>query len=45
MLGSDEKIQWQQKEEGLTVSLPSNPASPYANTLKLECEEKSLDSK
>jgi len=39
MLGSDEEIKWQQKEEGLTVSLPSNPASPYANTLKLECEE------
>ena len=43
MLGSDEKIQWQQNEEGLTVSLPSNPVSPYANTFKLECEEMSLD--
>ena len=44
MLGSDENIQWKQTEEGLTVSLPSNPVSPYANTLKLECEEKSLES-
>jgi alpha-L-fucosidase len=43
MLGSDENIQWRQVTNGLTVSLPSNPASPYANTLKLECEEKSLD--
>jgi alpha-L-fucosidase len=43
MLGSDEYIQWKQKEDGLVVSLPSNPVSPYANTLKFECEEKSLD--
>ena len=43
VLGSDEKIQWQQPEEGLIVTLPTNPVSPYANTLKLECEEKSLD--
>jgi alpha-L-fucosidase len=43
MLGSDENIQWQQKEDGLTVCLPSNPVSPYANILKLECEGKSLE--
>jgi alpha-L-fucosidase len=43
MLGSAEKINWQQKEDGLVVTLPSNPVSPYANTLKLECEENSLD--
>jgi alpha-L-fucosidase len=43
MLGSDKNIQWQQENEGLRVSLPSNPVSPYANTLKLECEGKSLD--
>jgi alpha-L-fucosidase len=42
MLGSDENIQWKQTDNGLTVSLQSNPVSPYANTLKLECEEKSL---
>jgi alpha-L-fucosidase len=44
LLGSDENIQWQENEEGINVSLPSKPASPYANILKLECEEKSLDS-
>jgi len=43
MLGSDEKIKWQQEKEGLRVSLPSNSISPYANTLKLECKGKSLD--
>jgi alpha-L-fucosidase len=40
MLGSDENIQWVQKDDGLVVSLPLNPVSPYANTLKLEYEEK-----
>jgi alpha-L-fucosidase len=44
LLGSDENISWQQLQEGLSVSLPSNPVSPYANTLKLECEESTLDS-
>jgi hypothetical protein len=43
MLGSDENIQWQQNKEGLSISLPANPVSPYANTLKLECEGESLD--
>ena len=43
MLGSDENIQWKQENEGLRISLPSNPVSPYANTLKLECEVISLD--
>jgi hypothetical protein len=43
MLGFEKNIQWQQENEGLRVSLPSNPVSPYANTLKLECDEKSLD--
>jgi alpha-L-fucosidase len=43
MLGSDENIQWQQNKEGLSISLPLNPVSPYANTLKIECVEKSLD--
>jgi hypothetical protein len=43
MLGSEENLQWRQKDEGLNVSLPSNPPSQYANTLKLECEEKSLE--
>lgn len=43
MLGSDKNIQWKQTDNGLSVSLQSGPVSPYANTLKLECEEKSLD--
>jgi alpha-L-fucosidase len=43
MLGSEENISWKQIEEGLTVTLPSNPVSTHANTLKLECEENSLD--
>lgn len=44
LLGSDENIHWQQINEGLSVSLPLNAVSPYANTLKLECDEKVLDS-
>jgi alpha-L-fucosidase len=43
MLGSDKNIQWKQTDSGLTVTLQSDPVSPFANTLKLECEEKSLD--
>ena len=39
MLGSDKALTWQQTEDGLTVSLPADPVSPYANTLRLECEE------
>ncbi|MCX6227163.1 MAG: alpha-L-fucosidase [Bacteroidia bacterium] len=39
LLGSDEIIHWQQINEGLSVSLPLKPVSPYANTLKLECDE------
>jgi alpha-L-fucosidase len=39
MLGSDENIQWLQVNEGVTVSLPSNKVSPYANTLKIEFEK------
>jgi len=38
MLGSQERIQWEQSSEGLVVSLPSDPVSSHANTLKLECE-------
>lgn len=43
MLGSDQIIQWKQENDGLRVLLPSNPVSPYANTLKLEFEGNSLD--
>jgi hypothetical protein len=43
MLGSDENIKWEQTIEGLKVALPSKPVSQYANTLKLECDEKSLN--
>jgi alpha-L-fucosidase len=43
ILGSDKNIQWKQENDGLRVLLPTNPVSPYANTLKLECEGKSLD--
>jgi alpha-L-fucosidase len=43
MLGYDKNIQWEQENDGLSVSLPSKPVSPYANTLKLECEANSLD--
>lgn len=38
MLGSTENIRWRQIDGGTIVSLPSNPVSPYANVLKLECE-------
>ena len=44
LLGSDEKIHWQQTGEGLRVSLPPDPVSPHANTLKLKCDDKALDS-
>jgi alpha-L-fucosidase len=43
LLGSDEDVKWTQSNDGLSVSLPSNPVSQYANTLKLECGEKALD--
>jgi len=35
LLGSDEKIHWKQTAGGLSISLPANPVSPYANTLKI----------
>jgi len=38
MLGSKEKIQWEETGEGINISLPSGPVSSYANTLKLEFE-------
>jgi alpha-L-fucosidase len=38
LLGSNENIQWRQINEGITIPLPSKQVSPYANTLKLECE-------
>jgi alpha-L-fucosidase len=43
MLGSDDNIQWRQIKEVLTVSLPLSVLSTYANTLKLECDEKLID--
>jgi hypothetical protein len=43
MLGSDGITPWKQTEEGLSVSLPSKPVSAYANTLRIECDGKSLD--
>ncbi len=43
LLGSDETISWKSSDKGITFTLPSNPVSPYANILKLECEGKSLD--
>jgi alpha-L-fucosidase len=43
MIGSDENISFRQSDEGITISLPPDPPSPYANTLKLECEGESLE--
>jgi alpha-L-fucosidase len=43
MLGSDETITWKQTDQGLCVYLPANPVSPYANTLKIECEGNQFD--
>lgn len=40
LLGSTENIPWQQTGEGLRITLPVKPVSPYANTLKLEIDEK-----
>lgn len=39
ILGSDEDIQWRKTNEGINISLPLNPVSTYANTLKLKFEE------
>lgn len=39
LLGSGDEIIWEQKEEGLHLTLPEKPVSPLANTLKLECKE------
>lgn len=36
MIGSNETIVWKQTEGGITIFLPPDPVSPYANTLKLE---------
>jgi alpha-L-fucosidase len=36
MLGSDKKIQWKESDDGITVTLPDSPPSPYANTVRLE---------
>lgn len=43
MLGSGNKIKWTQSPDGLKITLPGSPVSSYANTLKLECLDKSLD--
>ena len=37
MLGSTDEIQWKQIEEGINISLPANPVSPYASVLKVKC--------
>jgi alpha-L-fucosidase len=39
MLGSDRSIQWKQINDGINISLPENPVSPYANTLKIELNQ------
>jgi alpha-L-fucosidase len=36
MLGSNEDLKIQQTADGLAVTLPPEPSSPYANTLRLE---------
>ncbi|MBS3776575.1 MAG: alpha-L-fucosidase [Bacteroidales bacterium] len=38
LLGSDEEIHWEKTSDDITVFLPSEPVSSYANTLRLECE-------
>ena len=38
LLGSHENVRWKQTNDGVHVSLPSDPVSSHANTLKLECE-------
>jgi len=39
LLGSHENIPWKQTSEGLRVTLPASPVSPYANTIKLVCND------
>ena len=36
MLGSDEKIIWEQNEDGLKVTMPKEKPLDYAYTLKIE---------
>ena len=38
LMGSEADIQWEQTNQGLKISLPAEPVSALANTLKLECE-------
>jgi alpha-L-fucosidase len=35
LIGSDEIIQWRMINDGLNISLPKDPVSPHANTLKI----------
>lgn len=39
LLGSDQSIPFRQTFEGLRITLPENPVSPHANTLRLELDE------
>jgi alpha-L-fucosidase len=43
MLGSDEPVVWKKNDRGVTVTLPKEPVSSCAYTLKLECTQRSLN--
>jgi alpha-L-fucosidase len=38
LLGSDDRIQWQQQPEGLKVQLPSQPSSKHAYALRIQLQ-------
>lgn len=38
LLGSDETVNWRQSEEGLEVTLPSTPPTPFAHALEVTIE-------
>jgi len=38
LLGSNQAVEWSWLSDGLEILLPDTPPSPYANTLKIECD-------
>jgi len=38
LLGSNEKVEWNKADDSVTIYLPEDPASSYANVIKLSCK-------
>ena len=39
LLGNNNALKWTSEEDGIKISLPADPVSPYANTMKIELEK------